>query len=282
MTTPCTNECSGSLLRSSASEPMAGHHPFTVPPPLSRISVELYAQVRAHILERDPDAREIVSWTQAGRSAPATPEALASEIVWIILCAGRTAQSARTLEAKVWAAIRAGKSAYAGFAYRKKAEAIDRAWRERDADFQAMQQVLATGDALQAARWALSIPYVGEVTRFQLLKNFGLDFPKPDLWLCRLAGIPDRPGGHAEVRFEACMALCRALGPSCGDKLAVSDSLLWAACNKGYLVVGPDAGPVSFNPDPAPRRSFYEAAPQKGESRPRSAPAPVNLDGPDG
>ncbi len=239
---------------------------LVLPPPLQRVPASLYATVRAHMLVHDPDAQQILTWSLNDRTVPKTPDDLASEIVWIILCAGRSAQAARTLEAKVWKAIEAGKSAYEGFAYRKKAEAIDRAWRERASDFAAMHKAMASSDPLDLVRWARSIPYVGSITCWQLLKNLGRDSIKPDLWLCRLAGIPDRPGGMAEARFEACLALCQALSQASGDNVATVDSMLWSACQKGYLQVSAQAGPVSFNPSPAARRSYFVAAPDEAPS----------------
>lgn len=43
---------------------------------------------------------------------------MSREIIWVILCAGRSAQSARTIEAKVLAAIDAGQPVVEVFGYR--------------------------------------------------------------------------------------------------------------------------------------------------------------------
>jgi hypothetical protein len=126
--------------------------------------------------------------------------------------------------------------------------------------FCALQQVLITGNAEQLVQWCGSLSFVGDDTQFQLAKNFGADVCKPDIWLCRLTGIPDRPRKAVRVRFPACMALCRPLSEVTGDRIATVDSLLWLACNKGILVVGPDAGPVAFAPRVSSLRSIVHAA----------------------
>lgn len=153
------------------------------------------------------------------------------------------------------------------FGYRAKAAAIERAWNERDADFAQLQQVLATGSSEALVQWCGALPFVGDDTQFQLAKNFGADLAKPDIWLCRLTGIPDKPRRAVRFRFPACMALARSLGRASGDSIAVVDSLLWLGCNKGVLMVDADAGPVRFQPKTLTQRSIFEAG---GESAPGS------------
>ncbi|WP_429482158.1 hypothetical protein [Paraburkholderia youngii] len=218
-----------------------------------------YLTAREWLLENDPDAPRMISWSESVRP-PDTAEQAAGEIIWIILCAGRSAQSARTIERKVWAAIHEGRPVVEAFGYRKKAEAIERAWTEREADFANLQAALGAGNPAAALAWCRSIPFVGDVTKYQLAKNFGIDVCKPDIWLCRLAGIPDRPAGDVEVRFAASMRLCRAMSEATGERLATVDSVLWLACNKRVLVTDDTAAAISLNVDPPDVRSIYESA----------------------
>lgn len=219
-----------------------------VPPPAQRLPDALWREVRGWLLANDTDAPRMLEWSNHGVGMPTTAEKMASEIIWIILCAGRSAQAARTIERKVWDAIRAGRPAVTAFGYRAKAAAIDRAWNERHADFAALQAIGVHAPAALLP-WCKSIPFVGEDTQYQLAKNFGADVCKPDIWLCRLAGIPDHPRRAAHLRYPACQALCTYLGASTNDRVAAVDSLLWLACNKGVLRVTPDAGEVRFTKD---------------------------------
>lgn len=220
----------------------------SAPPPESRVPVGLYLDLRSWLIANDPDAEPLRVWAEGRIGPPEDADAMAWEIVWIVLCAGRTAQSARTIERKVRAALLDGRPVLEAFGHRGKAAAIERAWAEREDDFAALQGVLATRDVERLVDWCGSLPFVGDDTKFQLAKNFGVDCAKPDIWLSRLAGFPDRPRKPVGVRFPACMALCRPLAEAAGDRIATVDTLLWLACNKGVLKVDPAAGPVRFAP----------------------------------
>jgi hypothetical protein len=217
---------------------------FDIPDPATRVPPDLYRCVKDWLLSTDPDGQEMMNWSATLGKLPKCPEDMAGEIIWIILCAGRSAQAARTIEKRVWEAIQAGRPVVEAFGYKAKAAAIDRAWQERHKDFKALRAI-AEPEAL--VEWCGSLPFVGDDTKFQLAKNFGADVCKPDIWLCRLAGFPDRPRRNVKIRFEACMALCRPLAACSGDRIATVDSMLWLACNKGILAVTPDAGQITFN-----------------------------------
>lgn len=190
--------------------------------PADRLSPQIYIEARDHLLATDPDARGIYDWSRVGRKAPTTPEHLAGEIIWIILCAGRSAQAARTIETRVRTALDAGKPAVTAFGYRAKAAAIDRAWRERATHFQKLHAVLDADDPVALLDWCSSIPFVGAITRYQLAKNLGQDVVKPDLHLSRLAGIPDDARMAASVRFALCMEFCKPLVQGSGDNYATA------------------------------------------------------------
>jgi len=220
-----------------------------VPRAAERVPLDLYLEVRDWLVANDPDGPRMLEWSRDRVGPPTDPERMALETIWIILCAGRSAQAARTIERRVIDAIRNGTPVVEAFGYRAKAEAIERAWRERVPDFASLQSVLAGGDPHELVDWCGSIAYVGDDTKFQLARNFGADVCKPDIWLCRLAGIPDRPRRSVKVRFPACMELCRHLSEGSGDRIGTVDAMLWLACNKGVLGCTPEAGPVRFSPD---------------------------------
>jgi hypothetical protein len=154
----------------------------------------------------------------------------------------------------VWKAINEGRPVVEAFGHRSRAAAIEMVFAERYRLFNELTAVFARREAggnvddLELLAWARAIPWVGDITAFQLMKNFGVDCPKPDIWLCRLAGIPDKPQGHVEQRFAACRNLCAPLAEASGDRIATVDTLLWLACNKGILCVSPQAGSVTFQP----------------------------------
>ena len=231
-----------------------------MPDPQARVPIAMYRDVRQWLLENDPDGPGMLEWSARQTGAPANAMAMAAEIIWIILCAGRKAQAARTIERKVWRAINEQEPVVSAFGYRAKAEAIEKIYRERDTYFGSLLDVLAKGDSVVLVDWCLALPFIGADTSFQLAKNFGAQVAKPDIWLCRLAGIPDRPRRAVALRFSACMALCEPLAEATGDRIATVDTLLWLACNKGTLHVDDQGGPVSFHPEVSCHRPILAAA----------------------
>ena len=219
-----------------------------VPKPSDRIPLNLYLTVREWLICNDPDGPRMLDWSRRLVGPPATPEDMAFETIWIILCAGRSAQAARTIERRVIDAIRNRTPVVRAFGYKAKAEAIERAWRERNTDFERLTDVLAGGDPQALIDWCGSIPFIGNDTKYQLARNFGADVCKPDIWLCRLAGIPDRPRRPLKVRFPACMGLCTFLSKGSGDRIGTVDAMLWLACNKRVLDCPPDASRIQFSP----------------------------------
>lgn len=211
------------------------------------------------MLDNDQDAQRMADWSASTLSAPDTAEKMASEIIWVILCAGRSAQAARTIERKVWDAINTGRPVVEAFGYRAKAAAIERAWHEREKDFAALQKAVMGGSVEALVELCGSIPFIGDDTQFQLAKNFGADLCKPDIWLSRLAGFPDRPRRAVRYRFPACMDLCRPLAESTGERIATVESMLWLGCNKGVLQVDASAGPVTFAEKVITARSIFSA-----------------------
>lgn len=217
------------------------------------LTLEMYIEARDTLLREDPDAQPLYEWSAQPRHRPQTPEVLAHEIIWIILCAGRSAQAARTIERKVLDAIGGGRPVAEVFGYRAKADAIERAWRERQSDFDALAQI-PNNDLEQLLAWCHSIPFIGDDTQFQLGKNLGADLTKPDQWISRLAGFPDKPRVAVKIRWPACQRLCAELAAQTQENVATVDSMLWLACNKGVIRVGSDAGEPALNTACRPRR----------------------------
>lgn len=97
--------------------------------PAAGLTANLYLEVKQHLLTHDHDAQQMLEWSQRELAPPLDAEKLAAEVIWIILCAGRSAQAAWTIETRVWKALRAGTPVVGAFGYRAKAEAIERAGR---------------------------------------------------------------------------------------------------------------------------------------------------------
>lgn len=175
-----------------------------------------YKSVRADVVaagyERD------IEWAQ-NVEEPSTAEAFAGEAIWVILCSGMKEQVARIIQARVWAAIDEGGPVFSVFRHAGKAAAIERIWRDRAALFAAFQV------ADDKVEWCRSLPWIGNITKWHLAKNLGVDCAKPDVHLARVAA-------HYSTTPAA---LCAALAASSGDRVATVDCVIWRACNLGII-----------------------------------------------
>lgn len=220
------------------------------------LTAHLYLHVKQHLLEHDPDAAQILKWSERELAPPADADKLAAEVIWIILCAGRSAQAARTIEKKVWAALAAGTPVVGAFGHHAKAAAIERAWAERMTDFKRLQRALPRGPEA-VIKWAGALPFVGPITKYQLAKNFGVRTVKPDLHLCRLAGIHHTERLPPGERYRRCQAMAEQISRDTGDSVPIVDSIAWLACNKGVLEVKFNPHRVLFHQDAIRSRSIY-------------------------
>jgi hypothetical protein len=175
-----------------------------------------YQSLRAAVIEAGY-GRDI-AWAQSVR-VPESAEAFAGEAIWVILCSGMREQVARIIQGRVQGAIEAGRPVIEVFRHAGKAAAIDRIWRERAALFAEFQE---SDDKVE---WCRSLPWIGDITKWHLAKNLGVDCAKPDVHLARVA----------EHYGTTPAALCAALAVASGDRVATVDYVIWRACNLGII-----------------------------------------------
>lgn len=155
-------------------------------------------------------------------SEPETAESFALEACFVIQNSGMKAKIASNIWFnQVRPALESGGSAHDGFGHEGKANAMDFIWRERDclfSEYQKSQDKLA---------FIESLPWIGEITKYHLAKNLGVDCAKPDRWLVRLA----------EVSGESVDGLCARVAKESGDRVATVDYVLWRACSAEWIDV---------------------------------------------
>lgn len=141
------------------------------------------------------------------------------EYSWVVLCSGMKEQIARQIWNHVRPAVESGASASTVFGHKGKAAGIDMVWRERDR---------LLGEYLQCAdenkiNWLESLPWIGNITKWQLARNYGHDCAKPDRHLVRISGA------------EGTHAMCARLSKETGDRIATVDVVIWRAANLGLI-----------------------------------------------
>lgn len=159
-----------------------------------------------------------IEWSE-NCSSPETAEDLAREAAFVICNSGMKHSIACPIYERVRAALEDGRSASTEFGHRGKCEAIDAIWADR-------ARLLAGFEAADdKVEWCRTLPWIGEITRYHLAKNLGVDVAKPDVHLTRLA---DAEGTTAQ-------ALCERLAASTGLRIATVDVVLWRACAIGLV-----------------------------------------------
>jgi hypothetical protein len=163
-------------------------------------------------------AADDIAWCE-NIKPPADPDEFGSEVIFVICNSGMQNKVARGIYNRVMDALASGHSASSVFKHKGKTAAIDLVWRDRST---LLEAYLCAADKLEFCQ---SLPWVGQITKYHLAKNFGADVAKPDVHLQRLADF------HGTTAQE----LCAELATSTGYRIATIDTLLWRACANGVI-----------------------------------------------
>lgn len=162
-----------------------------------------------------------IDWQQNVKP-PTDPEDFALQAIYVICNSGMKNTVARGIYDRVRDALEAGKSARTGFKHPGKVGAIDRIWAARGDLYRGF---LAQNTDEQRLEFCGALPWVGNITKYHLAKNFGVDCAKPDRHLERIAKH------HKTTTHE----LCARLAGETGDRIATVDLVLWWASALGII-----------------------------------------------
>lgn len=178
------------------------------------MSPAAYIEIRAAV-SRAGFAGEI-EWSETVQP-PATADDFALEAAFVICNSGMKNTIARAIFEKVRPVLRLGRSATTVFHHRGKARAIDTIWRDRVRLYREFQE------ADDKVAFCGALPWIGDITKYHLAKNFGVDCCKPDRHLVRIAEKYDTTPED----------LCARLAAATGDRIATVDYVLWRAAAEG-------------------------------------------------
>jgi hypothetical protein len=164
---------------------------------------------------------EDIEWAE-GLKPPADARAFATEIIFVICNSGMKATVAVGIYRRVMGEIVYGRPAGNVFGHKGKCAAIDDIWRRKGELFRAYN------DAEDKLAFLGALPWIGRITKFHVAKNFGLPYAKPDRHLARIAAASRQDEGDAQ-------AMCERLSEETGDSVAVVDSVIWRAAERGLI-----------------------------------------------
>ncbi len=179
------------------------------------ITFQDFQSLRAALGEQ---AKADIEWAEA-LTTPTDADAYALEVIFVICNSGMKNTVARGIYERCATALAQGRPVLEVFKHPGKSAAIQSIWAGRQISF---SNYLEAKDKLE---YLAGIPWIGQITKYHLAKNFGADVAKPDVHLVRLA---DREGCTVQ-------ALCERLAAETGLRVATVDTLLWRACADGVL-----------------------------------------------
>lgn len=160
-----------------------------------------------------------VDWAE-GLTPPESADEFALETIFVICNSGMKNTVARLIYNRIVERLRAGEPVKGNVLGKSgKAAAIDKIWKERERYF---AEYMAAPDKVA---YAQTVPWIGGITCYHMVKNFGADVAKPDVHLKRLA---DREGVSSQQ-------LCERLAGETGFRVATVDTVLWRACATGVI-----------------------------------------------
>lgn len=143
----------------------------------------------------------------------------AIEFTFVVCNSGMKAQIARRIFERIRLAQDHEESAHTVFGHKGKASAIDAMWAGREEKFHEFSML--DSDAARVDFLA-TLPWIGQITKWHLAKNLGVNCCKPDRHLVRIAAASN----------ETPAELCERIAEDLGDKVAVVDLVIWRAANQ--------------------------------------------------
>lgn len=159
-----------------------------------------------------------IDWCEDVRECESA-EAFAREHAFVVCNSGMKAQVAVGIFRKVWEALTTGGDVRAVYGHPGKAWAVAFVYENREQFF---EEYKAAEDKLA---YLVTLPWIGDITKYHLAKNFGVDVAKPDRHLVRVAG-------EYGTTYDE---LCRRLSEEVGDRIGTVDYVIWRAANLGMI-----------------------------------------------
>lgn len=181
--------------------------------------LDTYKRIRAAVIERGH--QDDIEWSE-NVVPPQMPINLALEAAFVICNSGMRYTVACGIYKRVRSALLDGKSAGTAFRHPHKVKSIDGIWKDRRRLFDGF---MACETVEEKLAWCCGLPHIGNITKYHLAKNLGVDVAKPDRHLQRIA---DREGLGVQE-------LCEQLARESGDRVATVDVVLWRACAIGLV-----------------------------------------------
>ena len=141
------------------------------------------------------------------------------EYAWVVINSGMKNKIAEKIYLNFW---NNGDINFEAIKHSHKNKAITHVYNRLDHYFRHFKQ------SKNKLVYLKSLPFIGNITKFHLARNLGLDYAKPDRHLVRIANL---------FEYDNVQTFCKDISELCFDKIGVVDLVFWrfATLFKDYL-----------------------------------------------
>jgi hypothetical protein len=144
------------------------------------VTPEKYLDLKEVLLNAGYDKE--IAWSEAVRP-PENAENFFIEYGWVVVNSGMKNQVAQKIWQRIKGALSCSLPVRAVFFHPGKSKSIQEVWDRKEEFFQEYQRQPAD----KLLDWLQTLPWIGQITKYHLAKNLGLDFCKPDRHLVRIS-----------------------------------------------------------------------------------------------
>ncbi len=178
-----------------------------------------------------------------------SPEEFAFECFYVICVAGFKQDYAKKMCNKIINFIESNNFNFTTndllqiYGNKMKVKAIKQTWDNREL-YQKKFYSLKTIE--EKVNFLGSLPHIGNITKYHLARNLGLNFVKYDIWIQRLGvalygdiNLVDKVNNSKllpEIK-ECCDVMFNKLNKETNEKVGYIDVVLWRSCQKGLLKI---------------------------------------------
>ena len=141
------------------------------------------------------------------------------EYAWVVINSGMKSSVAEKIFNRFW---NNGDLNFDAIGHPHKRESIEKVFDHIDRYFKHLVK------SKNRLKYIESLPHIGEVTKYHLARNLGLDYAKPDRHLVRISSL---------FKFNNVQKFCSKISNLSGDKIGLVDLIFWrfATLNDNYI-----------------------------------------------
>ncbi|MDD2840310.1 MAG: hypothetical protein PHY80_04275 [Rickettsiales bacterium] len=187
-----------------------------------------------------------------------TPEEFAQEVFYVICVAGFRQATAKMMCQKIINYIDINQNPVFDdlikiYGNVNKVNAIIKVWNNRVELHDSFYKLSTPEEKLD---FLSKLPHIGNITKYHIARNLGINFVKYDIWIQRLGvalygnleyvEIVSNSKLNPKIK-EMCDKMFSDLEMQINEKTGYIDVVLWKACQQGVFIIEKDK--VFFNPD---------------------------------